>query len=78
MSPLVLLICVFLSRKGQFLNVRGEKISEAVFYDALKSTLSKISAEIKLVDYCCVESVVLDEMDIYKGHLFHLLKVTYF
>ncbi|CAG5120944.1 unnamed protein product [Candidula unifasciata] len=54
----------FMYRKGQILNVRGEKISEAVFYSALRDTVSDI--DLKFVDYCCMESVLLDGMDVSK------------
>uniref|UniRef100_A0A0B6YSS8 GH3 domain-containing protein n=1 Tax=Arion vulgaris TaxID=1028688 RepID=A0A0B6YSS8_9EUPU len=57
-------IVEFMYRKGQILNVRGEKMSEAVFYEALKDTQSEIFGDDKLVDYCCMESILLDGMDV--------------
>ncbi|GFN77819.1 Gh3 domain-containing protein [Plakobranchus ocellatus] len=57
-------IIEFKYRKGQFLNVRGEKISEAQFYEILKGTITKIWADTRLADYCCLESVVLEGMDV--------------
>ena len=60
-------IFLYLLRKGQFLNVRGEKISEAQFYEVLKGTITKIWADTRLADYCCTESVVLEGMDIPNG-----------
>ncbi|CAG5120943.1 unnamed protein product [Candidula unifasciata] len=54
----------FKYRKGQFLNVRGEKVSEALFYEILKGTITKIWKDIKLADYCCTESNILDTMDV--------------
>lgn len=60
-------IVEFKYRKGQFLNVRGEKISEELFYDTLKGTVTKIWTNTTLADYCCVESVTLDGLDMLKG-----------
>ncbi|RUS80741.1 hypothetical protein EGW08_011505 [Elysia chlorotica] len=57
-------IIEFKYRKGQFLNVRGEKISEAQFYEILKGTITKIWTDTRLADYCCMESVVLEGMDV--------------
>lgn len=50
----------FQYRQGQFLNVRGEKTSENNFYQALLSAVQK--SGIKMVDYCCTESVMLDQV----------------
>ena len=55
------------SRKGQFLNVRGEKTSEAMFYEVLKNSIHNVWDNIKLNDYCCMESIILDNMNIPKG-----------
>ena len=44
---------------GQFLNLRGEKTSEFAFYQALCQALQ--SSEVNLVDYCCAESIMVDE-----------------
>lgn len=60
----MLLFFITLHRKGQFLSVKGEKVSEALFYEILKGTITKIWTDIKLADYCCTESNILDAMDI--------------
>lgn len=49
----------FQYRQGQILNVRAEKTSERVFYDALTSALSGEGQRFQMVDYTCVESVML-------------------
>ncbi|KAL8604079.1 hypothetical protein ACOMHN_024904 [Nucella lapillus] len=65
----------FMYRQGQFLNVRGEKTSESVFYDSLISALKQWD-DLKLVDYCCAESIVVEDttMKKYRGKLpcYHL------
>ena len=48
----------FQYRQGQFLNVRGEKTSERVFYDSLMSALKGKKPRIRVVDYTCAESVM--------------------
>lgn len=50
----------FQYRQGQILNVRAEKTSEKVFYDALTSALSGYRQRFEMVDYTCAESVMLD------------------
>ncbi|XP_055337157.1 GH3 domain-containing protein-like [Paramacrobiotus metropolitanus] len=50
----------FLYRKGQLLNVRGEKTSEKALYDALMTAARDVGAE--LVDYTTCESVLLGEL----------------
>ncbi|XP_022541162.2 GH3 domain-containing protein [Astyanax mexicanus] len=50
----------FLYRRGQMLNVRGEKVSEAMFLGALKNAVSQWPGA-KLVDYCCAESGILGD-----------------
>ena len=55
---------------GQFLNLRGEKTSETAFYQALCQALK--TSDVKLVDYCCAESVMVDENN--NGN-FHLITV---
>lgn len=52
------------------LNVRGEKVSEALFLSALKEALSQWPGA-QLVDYCCAESGIM-------GKKFHrtLLGIT--
>ena len=49
----------FQYRQGQILNVRAEKTSERVFYDALTSALSGEGQRFQMVDYTCAESVLL-------------------
>lgn len=49
----------FQYRMGQFLNLRGEKTSESAFYQALCEALQK--SGINLIDYCCAESIMVDE-----------------
>lgn len=46
------------ARRGQMLNVRGEKVSEALFLDALKKAVAQWPGA-QLVDYCCAESGIL-------------------
>jgi len=48
-------------RQGQILNVRAEKTSERVFYDALTCTLNEEGQRFQLVDYSCAESIMLDD-----------------
>ncbi|KAJ8414370.1 hypothetical protein AAFF_G00052400 [Aldrovandia affinis] len=50
----------FQYRRGQMLNVRGEKVSEVIFLDALKRAVSQWPGA-ELVDYCCAESRLLGE-----------------
>ncbi|KAJ8364570.1 hypothetical protein SKAU_G00134010 [Synaphobranchus kaupii] len=50
----------FQYRRGQMLNIRGEKLSEAVFLAALKRAVSQWPGA-ELVDYCCAESGILGE-----------------
>ncbi|CAH1267721.1 GHDC [Branchiostoma lanceolatum] len=52
----------FMYRQGQMLNVRGEKTSEDMFYQALKSAkTSWADTGVHVVDYCCAESVLVQE-----------------
>ncbi|KAH9489794.1 hypothetical protein Btru_036562 [Bulinus truncatus] len=60
-------IIEFKYRKGQFLNIRGEKISEEMFYDALKEAVLQMWPGTKLADYCCVESAVLDGLESFRN-----------
>lgn len=48
-------------RRGQMLSVRGEKVSEALFLDALKKAVSQWPGA-QLVDYCCAESGIMGKM----------------
>ena len=57
---------------GQFLNLRGEKTSETAFYQALCQALQ--TSDVKLVDYCCAESVMVDENNNGNFHLITVLK----
>ncbi|XP_041670890.1 GH3 domain-containing protein [Cheilinus undulatus] len=50
----------FQYRRGQMLNVRGEKVSEALFLDALKKAVSQWPGA-QLVDYCCAESGIMGD-----------------
>ncbi|XP_054625272.1 GH3 domain-containing protein isoform X2 [Dunckerocampus dactyliophorus] len=53
-------IVEFQYRRGQMLNVRGEKVSEVVFLDALKKAVAQWPGA-QLVDYCCAESGILGD-----------------
>ncbi|KAM4524141.1 GH3 domain-containing protein [Odontesthes bonariensis] len=50
----------FQYRRGQMLNVRGEKVSEALFLSALKKAVAQWPGA-KLVDYSCAESGTLGD-----------------
>lgn len=50
-------------RQGQFLNVRGEKTSESLFYEVLRDTVAQWSG-VKLLDYCCAESITVEDAGI--------------
>ena len=43
------------------LSLRGEKVSEVMFLDALKQALVQWPGA-QLVDYCCVESGILGKL----------------
>lgn len=65
---LMLHVCIFdvcrppsFVRRGQMLSVRGEKVSEALFLDALKKAVSQWPGA-QLVDYCCAESGIMGKM----------------
>uniref|UniRef100_A0A3Q3WL61 Uncharacterized protein n=1 Tax=Mola mola TaxID=94237 RepID=A0A3Q3WL61_MOLML len=51
-------IIEFQYRRGQMLSVRGEKVSEALFLDALKKAVC-LWPGAQLVDYCCAESGIM-------------------
>ncbi|XP_072312308.1 GH3 domain-containing protein [Eucyclogobius newberryi] len=53
-------IIEFQYRRGQMLNVRGEKVSEQLFLGALKKALSQWPGA-QLVDYCCAESGIMGD-----------------
>ena len=59
---------------GQFLNLRGEKTSETAFYQALCQALQ--TSDVKLVDYCCAESVMVDENNNGNFNLINVLICT--
>ncbi|MBN3315921.1 GHDC protein, partial [Atractosteus spatula] len=48
----------FQYRRGQMLSVRGEKVSEELFYGALQRAVS-LWPGAELIDYCCAESGIL-------------------
>ncbi|XP_068161131.1 GH3 domain-containing protein isoform X2 [Antennarius striatus] len=50
----------FQYRRGQMLNVRGEKVSETLFLVALKKAVSQWPGA-QLVDYCCAESGIMGD-----------------
>jgi len=52
-SPIV----EFMYRQGQFLNVRGEKTSEKLFYEAFHGSFNMVMVGYSLLDYCCVEQL---------------------
>ncbi|XP_030629471.1 GH3 domain-containing protein [Chanos chanos] len=51
----------FQYRRGQMLNVRGEKVTEALFLGALKRAVEQWPGA-KLIDYCCAESGILGDL----------------
>ncbi|XP_019721376.1 GH3 domain-containing protein [Hippocampus comes] len=51
-------IVEFQYRRSQMLNVRGEKLSEALFLDALKEAVVQWPPA-RLLDYCCAESGIM-------------------
>lgn len=53
-------IIEFQYRRGQMLNVRGEKVSEHMFLAALKKAVSQWPGA-QLVDYCCAESGIMGD-----------------
>ncbi|XP_056222703.1 GH3 domain-containing protein isoform X2 [Seriola aureovittata] len=53
-------IVEFQYRRGQMLNVRGEKVTEVLFLDALKKAVAQWPGA-QLVDYCCAESGILGD-----------------
>nr|XP_020460599.1 GH3 domain-containing protein [Monopterus albus] len=53
-------IVEFQYRRGQMLNVRGEKVSEALFLEALKKAVAQWPGA-QLVDYCCAESGIMGD-----------------
>ncbi|XP_047673321.1 GH3 domain-containing protein isoform X1 [Tachysurus fulvidraco] len=50
----------FLYRLSETLNIRGEKVNEALFLAALKKAVTQWPGA-KLVDYCCAESGILGD-----------------
>nr|XP_046233858.1 GH3 domain-containing protein [Scatophagus argus] len=53
-------IVEFQYRRGQMLNVRGEKVSEMLFLSALRKAVSQWPGA-QLVDYCCSESGIMGD-----------------
>ncbi|XP_068439530.1 GH3 domain-containing protein [Clinocottus analis] len=53
-------IVEFQYRRGQMLSVRGEKVSEALFLNALKKAVAQWPGA-QLVDYCCAESGIMGD-----------------
>ncbi|XP_068585396.1 GH3 domain-containing protein [Cebidichthys violaceus] len=53
-------IVEFQYRRGQMLSVRGEKVSEALFLNALKNAVAQWQGA-QLVDYCCAESGIMGD-----------------
>lgn len=50
----------FQYRQGQILNMRSEKTTEMMMYEALTKVLQGTSERPRLVDYTCAESILLD------------------
>ncbi|XP_032358619.1 GH3 domain-containing protein isoform X1 [Etheostoma spectabile] len=53
-------IVEFQYRRGQMLSVRGEKVSEALFLNALKKAVAQWPGA-QLLDYCCAESGIMGD-----------------
>ena len=50
----------FQYRQGQLLNMRSEKTSEMMMYEAITTVIRRKGEKIQLVDYTCAESILLD------------------
>ncbi|KAL9966001.1 hypothetical protein ACROYT_G024006 [Oculina patagonica] len=50
----------FQYRQGQLLNMRSEKTTETMMYEALTTVLRSKDERFRLVDYTCAESILLD------------------
>ena len=50
----------FQYRQGQLLNMRSEKTSETMIYEAITTVIRRKGEKIQLVDYTCAESILLD------------------
>lgn len=50
----------FQYRQGQILNMRSEKTTETMMYEALTKVLRGKGERSRLVDYTCAESILLD------------------
>ena len=50
----------FQYRQGQLLNMRSEKTTETMIYEALTTVLRSKGERFRLVDYTCAESILLD------------------
>lgn len=50
----------FQYRQGQLLNMRSEKTSETMLYEAITKVIGRKGEKAHLVDYTCAESILLD------------------
>ena len=50
----------FQYRQGQLLNMRSEKTSETMLYEAITKVIGRKGDKAHLVDYTCAESILLD------------------
>ena len=50
----------FQYRQGQLLNMRSEKTSETMLYEAITKVIGRKGEKTHLVDYTCAESILLD------------------
>lgn len=63
----------FQYRQGQLLNMRSEKTTETMMYEAITNVLRGKGEKFNLVDYTCAESILLDfiptKMDFVKENI---------
>lgn len=50
----------FQYRQGQLLNMRSEKTSETMIYEAITTVIRRKGDKLQLVDYTCAESILLN------------------
>ena len=50
----------FQYRQGQLLNMRSEKTTETMMYEAITMVIRRKGKNVQLVDYTCAESILLD------------------
>ena len=50
----------FQYRQGQLLNMRSEKTTETMLYEAVTTVIRRRGEKVHLVDYTCAESILLD------------------